>query len=183
MPQVVTWLLNITVDHVCASRLRPPWNISMIVTVTRLDLDVSYRVCDYRIYCDSFSFHCDLLSVWLEIIVIHDYLGVNYQAYECWNFCESHSFRRDLSSVWLLKLLWITIILLWSIERVTVEIIVNHEHLCVTYRACYYWNYCESQTFLRALSSVSLLKFLWITNCCALLIELVTIEIMVNHEH
>ena len=64
----------------------------------------------------------------------------------------------DLSSVLLLKLLWITNICAWPIERVTIEIIVIHEHLCVTYQACYYWNYCESQTFVCDLSSTLLFE-------------------------
>ena len=88
----------------------------------------------------------------------------------------------ELLSILLQKLLWITSICAWPIERGTIEIIVNRAHLCVI-RACYYWNYCESQTFVRDLSSVLLFKFWWITIFYARPIERVTIEIMVKHEH
>ena len=97
--------------------------------------------------------------------------------------CESQAFVHDLSSMLLLKLLWITSISVLAIERATIEIIVNHKHFCVSYRACYYWNYCESHTFLRELSSVLLLKLLWITYISAWAIERATIEIIVNHKH
>ena len=114
------------------------------VTLIYVDLEVSYQAFDYIICCDSGSFGHDLLSVWLEIIVIHN---------------DSQSFGHALSSVWLLKLLWITIIWLWPIKRVNVEITVHHDHSVVTYRACDCWNYCD-------LSSVWLLKLLWIMIIC-----------------
>ena len=98
-------------------------------------------------------------------------------------YCESQAFVHYLSSVLLLKLLWITSISAWAIERATIEIIVNHKHFCVSYRACYYCNYCESQTFFCDLSSVLQLKLLWNTIIWLWLIERVTVEIIVNHNH
>lgn len=33
----------------------------------------------------------------------------------------------------------------WPIEHVTIKIIVNHDHLVVTYWVCDYWNHGESR--------------------------------------
>ena len=117
------------------------------------------------------------------VTVTHLYFIVIYQACNYRNDSESQTFGCALWSVLLLKLLWITSIYAWPIKRVMIEIIVNHKHLCVTYRACYNWNYCESQAFMHDLSSVLLLKLLGIMITCMWPIEPVTIEIIENHDH
>ena len=143
---------------------------------------------------------CKTLCTLLQYISEHYNLTICHNVIDCWLClcntsvaCDSHRSVCD----WL----WITNISAWAIERATIEIIVNHKHFCVSYRAFYYWNYCESQTFLRELSSVLLLKLLWsqtflrelssvlllkllwITNISACTIERATIEIIVNHKH
>ena len=127
-----------TVDYVCAIQVLLVTHIDHFVVVTMKRLTT-------------------------EMIVNHKHLCMTFRACYYWNYCESQAFLHDLSSVLLLKLLWITNICPWAIERVTIEIILNHKHLCVIYRACYYWNYCESRSFGCDLSSVLLLKLLWIT--------------------